>query len=59
MIHRPPNDDTASRRAAMLKTAFGPVTGAALEDDSVIEIMANPDGALWIERHGAGRVRQD
>lgn len=59
MSDRPPIDDTASRRAAMLKTAFGPVIGAALEDDSVIEIMANPDGALWIERHGLGRVRQD
>ena len=48
---------TASRRAAMLKTAFGPVIGAALSDASVIEIMANPDGALWIERCGKGRER--
>ena len=50
---------TAARRASMLKTAFGPVIGAALDDPSVIEIMANPDGALWIERHGQGRVRED
>ena len=49
---------TATRRAAMLKTAFGPVIGAALEDASVIEIMANPDGALWVERHGTGRLRE-
>jgi len=48
---------TAARRASMLKTAFGPVIGAALEDASVIEIMANPDGALWIERFGTGRAR--
>lgn len=48
---------TNIRRAAMLKTAFGPVIGAALEDASVIEIMANPDGALWIERHRTGRQR--
>lgn len=49
---------TATRRASMLKTAFGPVIGAALEDTSVIEIMVNPDGALWIERHGAGRASE-
>jgi type IV secretion system protein TrbB len=42
----------------MLKTAFGPVIGAALEDESVSEIMANPDGALFIERLGVGRERQ-
>lgn len=47
---------TSERRASMLKTAFGPVIGAALEDPSVIEIMANPDGMLWIERHETGRV---
>ena len=49
---------TAMRRAAMLKTAFGPVIGAALEDETVSEIMANPDGGLFIERLGAGRERQ-
>ena len=30
---------------------------AALSDDSVIEIMLNPDGALWIERLGVGMER--
>ncbi len=50
---------TDTRRASMLKTAFGPIIGAALDDPSVIEIMANPDGALWIERHGTGRLRED
>jgi len=49
---------TAARRALMLKTAFGPVIGAALDDESVIEIMVNPDGALWIERHETGRIRE-
>lgn len=46
----------AARRASMLKTAFGPAIGAALQDERVIEIMVNADGALWIERHGEGRV---
>ena len=54
-----PDPTTAIRRAAMLKTAFGPVIGAALEDERVSEIMANPDGALFIERLGTGRERQD
>jgi len=48
---------TALRRASMLKTAFGPVISEALSDETVIEIMANPDGALWIERHGEGRAQ--
>jgi type IV secretion system protein VirB11 len=47
-----------ARRAQMLKTAFGPVIGAALADPDVIEILANPDGALWIERAGEGRKRE-
>ncbi len=50
---------TTSRRAAMLKTAFGAAIGAALEDASVIEILVNPDGALWIERCGTGKARED
>lgn len=44
--------DTAKRTQAMLKTAMGPVISKALEDPSVLEIMVNPDGRLWIERHG-------
>ncbi|MEM8771410.1 MAG: P-type conjugative transfer ATPase TrbB [Pseudomonadota bacterium] len=51
--------ETSMRRASMLKTAFGPVIGAALEDQTVIEIMVNPDGSLWIERHETGRVQAD
>jgi len=49
----------AARRTSMLTTAFGPVIGAALADGRVIEIMANPDGSLWVERHGTGRERQN
>ena len=44
------------RRRQMLLTAFGPVIDAALNDDSVIEVMVNPDGSLWVERIGEGRV---
>ena len=45
-----------SRTRDMLATAFGPVIMAALADAQVVEIMVNPDGRLWIERHGAGRT---
>tara|TARA_R110000803_G_scaffold190910_1_gene253548 strand:- start:4882 stop:5886 length:1005 start_codon:yes stop_codon:yes gene_type:complete len=44
------------RTSDMLATAFGPVIMAALADAQVVEIMVNPDGRLWIERHGAGRT---
>jgi type IV secretion system protein VirB11 len=46
---------TAERRNAMLRTAFGPAIAAALADETVIEVMANPDGRLWVDRHGSGR----
>ncbi|MEQ1929529.1 MAG: P-type conjugative transfer ATPase TrbB [Parvularculaceae bacterium] len=59
MTHLAPDSETALRRATMLKTAFGPVIGGALDDARVIEIMVNPDGALWIERHGSGRAREE
>ena len=47
--------DTASlgRTRAMLVTALGDEIVAALEDPSVVEIMINPDGRLWVERHGS------
>jgi len=50
------NPVTASRKLEMLRSAMGPVIGAALDDKNVIEIMVNPDGKLWLDRHGEGRV---
>ena len=34
------------RRTRMLRTAMGPVIGAALEDPQVVEVLLNPDGSL-------------
>ena len=48
--------ETRARQRAMLKTAMGPVISAALDDPAVIEVMANPDGCLWFDRHGDGRA---
>ncbi|MBS0251325.1 MAG: P-type conjugative transfer ATPase TrbB [Proteobacteria bacterium] len=44
-----------SRRRQMLRTAFGPTIAAALADPTVIEVMVNPDGKLWIDRATVGR----
>ncbi len=37
-----------------IKTNLGPEVMAALGDESVIEIMLNPDNSLWIERYKDG-----
>lgn len=38
----------------MLRTALGPVIVRYLEDASVVEVMLNPDGRLWIDRLAEG-----
>lgn len=48
--------ESQDRRRAMLRTAMGPVIGAALADPMVIEVMVNPDGAVRLDKVGAGRV---
>lgn len=50
----PIRSEAASRGARMLRTALGPEIASWLEDASVIEVMLNPDGRLWIDRLGAG-----
>ena len=51
----PPAEEATARRRQMLRTAFGPTIAAALADPTVIEVMVNPDGKLWIERATVGR----
>jgi type IV secretion system protein TrbB len=46
--------EAISRGARMLRTAFGPAIARFLEDPSVIEVMLNPDGRLWIDRLSSG-----
>jgi type IV secretion system protein TrbB len=48
-------EEAQGRRRQMLRTAFGPTIAAALADPTVIEVMVNPDGKLWIERAAIGR----
>jgi type IV secretion system protein TrbB len=48
-------EEAQGRRRQMLRTAFGPTIAAALADPTVIEVIVNPDGKLWIERATQGR----
>ncbi len=53
------NLESLQRTQGMLKTAMGDAIECALGDPAVVEIMVNPDGWLWLDRHGAGRERTD
>lgn len=46
--------EVISRGARMLRTALGPAIARFLEDPSVVEVMLNPDGRLWIDRLSRG-----
>ncbi|HAE29211.1 MAG TPA: P-type conjugative transfer ATPase TrbB, partial [Hyphomonas adhaerens] len=48
--------ETDERHITMLRTAFSSVIRDALSEPDTIEIMANPDGSVWIERFGTGLV---
>ncbi len=52
----PAAQEAQDRRRQMLRTAFGSTIAAALADPTVIEVMVNPDGRLWIDRAGTGRA---
>ena len=43
-----------ARSARMLDTAFGPAVTDHLQDPDVLEVMLNPDGALWLDRLSTG-----
>jgi type IV secretion system protein TrbB len=47
--------ESADRKRSMLRTAMGSAISAALADPLVLEVMVNPDGALRLDRLGAGR----
>jgi P-type conjugative transfer ATPase TrbB len=50
------SEEAQGRRLQMLRTAFGPAIATALDDPHVIEVMVNPDGRLWLDKAGAGRI---
>src|SRR5882757_6876624 len=46
--------EAISRGARMLRTALGPAIASWLEDPTIVEVMLNPDGRLWIDRLAGG-----
>jgi hypothetical protein len=54
MVGTERHNETASRGARMLRTALGPAIASFLRDASVVEVMLNPDGRLWIDRLKGG-----
>ena len=44
------------RRIRMLRTAMGSEIAEALDDEEVVEVLLNPDGSLWVDRLGTGRM---
>jgi P-type conjugative transfer ATPase TrbB len=53
-----PNSNTVHHRhQESLYHALGPLIAGALSQPDVVEIMANPDGSVWVDRAGVGRER--
>ena len=48
------NSEGFARGARMLRTALGPAIARYLDDASIVEVMLNPDGRLWIDRLSEG-----
>jgi type IV secretion system protein VirB11 len=46
-----------TRQTESLYHALGPLVSDALSKPDVVEVMANPDGSLWVDRAGVGRER--
>ena len=46
-----------TRQTESLYHALGPLVSDALSRPDVVEVMANPDGSLWVDRAGIGREK--
>src|SRR5277367_1905176 len=49
------NEEARERLLQSLQHALGGVILGAMRDKSVVEIMVNPDGKIWVDRIGCGR----
>lgn len=49
-----PRAEAVTRGARMLRTALGPDITTFLDDPSIVEVMLNPDGRLWVDRLSDG-----
>src|ERR1700754_3484751 len=52
----PIRSEAVQRGARMLRTALGPTIIAFLAEASIVEVMLNPDGRLWVDRLGEGLI---
>lgn len=50
---KPAPTETQTRRHASLRSAVAPIM-SFLSDETVVEIMLNADGRIWVERAGTG-----
>ncbi|MFW7269937.1 P-type conjugative transfer ATPase TrbB [Gluconacetobacter sp. Hr-1-5] len=50
----PFRSEAVARGTRMLRTALGPAIAGHLDDPSIVEVMLNPDGRLWIDRLTGG-----
>lgn len=48
------NDEVIRRNLDKLRREMGEDIRNAMDDNSVIEIMLNPDGKVWTDKIGAG-----
>ena len=44
----------ADRHRATIERALGKVVAQALADDDVTDILLDPNGSLWLDRHSSG-----
>ncbi|MBV7255895.1 P-type conjugative transfer ATPase TrbB [Pacificimonas sp. WHA3] len=54
MTVQPFQTEAIQRGSRMLRTALGPHVATWLEDPTVVEVMLNPDGRLWVDRLSEG-----
>lgn len=54
--HQRQQQESIQRRADALRAVLHPIL-PFLEDKSVVEIMLNADGAVWVDRRGSGMER--
>jgi P-type conjugative transfer ATPase TrbB len=52
-----PPASVRTRQTESLYHALGPLVSEALGRADVVEVMANPDGTLWVDRAGVGREK--
>ncbi|GAJ30748.1 P-type conjugative transfer ATPase TrbB [Acidomonas methanolica] len=54
MTVAPFRSESVARGTRMLRTALGSAIAGYLDDPSIVEVMLNPDGRLWIDRLAGG-----